>query len=143
LSQTVHLKRGLFVLEYCNQKILIQGISPYTTGILKNKDRSLWVFIPITGDKEIRTLHDFPSSIILKLKDIKISHTGLEAFESETKERVSLYTTNSSDNIKKLVQHNARVLALEAKDSAPSLQYMAELKRTVGKAVAGFLYEDW
>lgn len=130
-------------MEYCNQKILIQGLRPYTTGILKNKDKSLWVFIPITGDKEIRTLHDFPSPIILKLEDIKISHTGLEAIESENKERVSLYITNSTENIEKLAQHNARVLALEAKDSALSLQCMAALKHTVGKAIAGFLYEDW
>jgi hypothetical protein len=143
LNQTEHFTKGLFILEYKNQKILIQGLRPYTTGILKNKNKSLWVFIPITGDKEIRTLNDFPSPIILKLEDVKISHTGLEAIESETKERVSLYITNSSDNIEKLKQHIIRLEALESKDSGQSLEYMALLKHTIGKAISDFLYEDW
>lgn len=143
LSQTEHFTKGLFVLDYRNRKILIQGLRPYTTGILKNKGTSLWVFIPITGDKKIRTLHDFPSSLILKLENIKISNTGLEAIESDTKERVTLNITNSADNIEKLAQHNDRVADLEAKDPAPSLAYMAQLKHTLSKAIAGFLYEDW
>lgn len=143
LQQSRHLVKGLFILEYNNTKILVSGARPYTAGILNNAGKSLWVFMPIAGDKVIRNTADLPAAILLKLEDPEINGKGLNAAVSETKETVRLTATENAENIEKFSLHNMRIADTEKASPQMSLEYIAVLKRKIAGAVADFLYEDW
>lgn len=143
LQQCEHLVNGLFILDDGNKKILICSARPYTTGIIKNLNKSLWVFIPITGNKEINESSDLPKALILTLEDVYISANGLSAIDSSTKQSISIIETHKFENIEKLVSHNARLSTLEVILPGISLEYMANLKHSITKEIASFLYEDW
>lgn len=143
LKQCEHLLNGLFILDDGNKKILICAARPYTTGIMKNSGKSLWVFIPISGNKEINASSDLPKALILTLEDVYIGANGLSAIESSTKKSISITVTDKFENIEKLVSHNARLNTLEAILPGISLEYMANLKHSISKEIASFLYEDW
>lgn len=143
LKKCEHLLYGQFILDDGNKKILICAARPYTTGITKNVGKSLWVFIPISSNKEIIASSDFPKAIILTLEDVYISANGLSAIESSTKKSISITATDKFENIEKFNGHNARLNALEVGFPGISLEYMANLKHSITKEIASFLYEDW
>lgn len=143
LQQCEHLVNGLFILDDGNKKILISSVRPYTTGIIKNSGKSLWVFIPITGNKEINESSDLPNALIITLEDVCISANGLYAIDSSTKQTISITPTDKFENIEKLISHNARLNALEVILPDLILEYMANLKHSISKEIASFLYEDW
>ncbi len=143
LKQSEHLVKGLFVLEYKNTKILIYGVRPFTTGIINNLGKSLWVFIPITGAKIIQQVNDFPPSLILKLENVEIDEKGLNAIDAETKEAIQLTVTENAENVEKFNLHNKRIGEMEKISPDISLEYMAMLNHKTAKEIANFLYEDW
>lgn len=143
LQQCEHLVNGLFILDDGNKKILICSVRPYTTGIIKNSGKSLWVFVPITGNKEINESSDLPNALIITLENVCNSQNGLSAIDSSTKQCISVTVTDKFENIEKLVSHNARLNALEVILPGISLEYMANLKHSITKEIASFLYEDW
>lgn len=143
LQQCEHLVNGLFILDDGNKKILISSVRPYTTGIIKNSDKSLWVFIPITGNKEINESSDLPNALIVTLENICISANGLSALDSSTKQTISITATDKFENIEKLISHNVRLNALPVILPGISLEYLASLKHSIAKAIGSFLYEDW
>jgi hypothetical protein len=73
LQQSEHLVKGLFILEFNKRKILIYAARPFTTGIINNFGKSLWIFIPILGSNVIQHSTDFPAPIILKLENVEIN----------------------------------------------------------------------
>lgn len=143
LQQSEHLVKGLFILEYKNTKILISGARPFTTGIINNLGKSLWVFIPIIGNKIIQQVNDFPPSLILKLENGEINEKGLNAIDAETKEVIQLRATENVENIEKFNLHNKRIAEIEKISPNISSQYTAMLKHKITKEIANFLYEDW
>lgn len=143
LQQSKHLEKGLFILEYKNTKILISGARPFTTGIINNLGKSLWVFIPIVGSKIIQQLSDFPNPIILKLENVEIIDKGLKAIDTSTQELIQLTSTEKAENIEKLKLHNQIISEVENESPNLSLEYMAILKHKTVKEIANFLYEDW
>lgn len=143
LQQSGHLVKGAFILEYKTQKILIYGAKPFTAGIMNNLGRSLWVFIPIAGDRMIRQANDFPPSVILRLENVEINEKGLSAIDAETKEAVRLTVTEKTENAEKFNLHSERVAEIEKVSPDISLEYMAMLNHKTGNAIADFLYEDW
>jgi hypothetical protein len=143
LKKCEHLLYGQFILDDGIKKILICAARPYTTGITKNVGKSLWVFIPISSNKEIIASSDFPKAIILTLEDLYISANGLSAIESSTEKSITINATDKFENIEKFNGHNARLNALEVGFPGISLEYMANLKHSITKEIASFLYEDW
>jgi hypothetical protein len=143
LQQSEHLVKGLFILEYKTQKILIYGAKPFTTGIINNLGKSLWVFIPITGDKIIQHVNDFPASLILKLENVQINEKGLNAIDAVTKEVIQLTVTENAENVEKFNLHNKRIAEIEKISPNISLEYMSMLKHETAKEISDFLYEDW
>ncbi|SEB02028.1 hypothetical protein SAMN05443667_11594 [Flavobacterium gillisiae] len=143
LQQSEHLLNGLFILDDGNKKILICSARPYTTGIMQNLGKSLWVFIPITGNKEIKESKDLPNALILTLEDLHFNKNGLSAIDSSTKQSISLIVTDKFENGEKLVNHNLRINEIEAILPDIILEYMAKLKHSIAKEIGSFLYEDW
>lgn len=143
LQQSEHLVKGLFVLDYKNTKILLSGARPFSTGIINNLGKSLWVFIPITGNKIIQQVNDFPSSLILKLENVEINEKGLKAIDAETKEVIQLTITENAENVEKFNLHNNRIAEIEKISPDISLEYMSMLKHKTTKEIADFLYKDW
>lgn len=143
LQQSEHLVKGLFILEYRNTKILISGARPFTTGIISNIGKSLWVFTPIIGNKIIQHVNDFPASLILKLENVQTNEKGLNAIDSVTKEVIQLTVTENVENVKKFNLHNKRIAEIEKISPNISLEYMSMLKHETAKEISDFLYEDW
>ena len=143
LQQSEHLVKGLFILEYKKTKILISGARPFITGIINNLGKSLWVFIPITGNEIIQQVNDFPPSLILKLENVKINNEGLNAIDAETKEVIQLTATENVENVEKFNLHNRRIAEIEKISLNISSEYMAMLKHKTAVAIANFLYQDW
>lgn len=143
LQQSEHLAKGLFILEYENTKILIYGARPFTTGIINNLGKSLWVFIPIIGNKILQQLNDFPNSLILKLENVEINEKGLIATDADSKEVIQLTATENVENVKKLNLHNKRIAELEKISPNVSLEYITMLNHKIAKEIANFLHEDW
>ena len=143
LNQSEHFENGFFILEYQNKKILVRGAKPYTSGIFKLTGQSLWVFIPITGEKDIEKSSDLPKSFILRLENVIIDETCLLATCPTTTEQIKLIDTSKPENIEKFIQHDKRIELLEAKTSTVSLEYMAMLHHNILKEVSSFLYDDW
>ncbi|MFD2938553.1 hypothetical protein [Flavobacterium notoginsengisoli] len=143
LQQSEHLVKGLFILEYKTQKILIYGAKLFATGIINNLGKSLWVFIPITGDKIIKHVNDFPASLILKLENVQINEKGLNAIDAITKEVIQLTVTENAENVEKFNLHNKRIAEIEKISPNISLEYMSMLKHETAKEISDFLYEDW
>lgn len=143
LQQSKHLEKGLFILEYKTQKILIFGVKPFATGIINNSNKSLWVFIPITGNKIIQQVNDFPPSLILKLENVEINEKGLKATDTETNEVIQLTITENAENVEKFNLHNKRITEIEKISPDISLEYMSMLKHKTTKEIADFLYKDW
>jgi hypothetical protein len=143
LKQSEHLINGFFVLEHDDKRILVAHARPFTTGIIKNLGQSLWVFIPITGEKSIEKNSDLPKAFILKLENLQINKSGLSATDSTTKKSINLTTTDNFENLKKFTVHDSRIRALEIESQDISREYMAILKHETNKGIANFLYEDW
>lgn len=143
LRQSEHLVNGFFVLEHDDKRILVAHARPFTTGIIKNLGQSLWVFIPIIGDKIIEKTSDLPKAFILKLENLQINKTGLSAIDSATKKPIKLTTTDNFENLEKFILHNSRIKDLEIESQNISREYMAMLKHKTNKEIAVFLYEDW
>lgn len=143
LQQSEHLVKGLFILDYKNTKILLSGARAFSTGIINNSGKSLWVFIPITGDKIIQQVNDFPPSLILKLENLEINEIGLKAIDAETKEVIQLTITDNAENVEKFNLHNKRIAEIEKISPDISLEYMSMLKQKTTKEIADFLYKDW
>lgn len=143
LQQCEHLVNRLFILDDGNKKILICSARPYTTGIMKNSGKSLWVFIPITGNKEISESSDLPNALILTLENLQITENSLSAIDSSTKQSISITVTDKFENIEKHISHNARLNASEVILPGITLEYLANLKHSITKEIASFLYEDW
>jgi len=143
LRQSEHLLKGFFILDYNDKQILISAARPFTTGIIKNRGQSLWVFIPISDDRIIEKTSDLPDSLIIKLENIQITETGLSAKDSNTKKLVNLNTTEKFENVAKFILHDAKIRTLEVESTNISREYMALLKHKTNKEIANFLYEDW
>lgn len=143
LEESEYLIKGHFVLEYNDERILICAARPFTTGIIKNKGQSLWVFIPISGDRIIEKTSDLPNALILKLENIKITAIGISAVDSTTKKSVNIIKTDKFENVAKFILHETRLKTLEVKAPDISTEYMAMLKHKTSKEIANFLYEDW
>ncbi len=143
LQKSNHLLKGNFVLEYKNTKVLIYGARPFSTGIINNLGKTLWVFIPITGNKIIEKSSDFPNSLILKLENIEISEKGLNAIDAETNEVVRLTVTENVENVEKFNLHNIRITEIEKLSPNISLEYMTMLKQKTVKEIVNFIYDDW
>lgn len=77
------------------------------------------------------------------MEDVYISANGLSAIDSSTKQSISITVTHKFENIEKLTSHNERLNALEVILPSFSLEYMANLKHSIAKEIACFLYEDW
>jgi len=143
LKKSSHLLNGKFILEYNNKKFLISNTRVFTTGIIKNSNQSLWVFIPITGNKEILKSSDFPKSFILKLENVKINENGLVATEFNSKDIITLIETDKAENIQKFTDHNQRISTLENVCPEISKEYMILLQHNITKEITNFIYEDW
>jgi hypothetical protein len=143
LSKSTFLDNGLFILEYQSKKILIQGAKPYCVGMLNTKNKSVWAFIPITGDKEINDVTDLPNPIILLLENIEFTSNGLYAIDSQDNQIITLLTTNKAENIKMLEAHRIRIFNLESLSKDTSSLYMALLKYDVQKKISDLLYKSW
>lgn len=143
LQQSEHLANGLFILNDGNKKILIFSVRPYTTGIMKNSGKSLWVFAPITGNKDINEISDLPKVLILTLEDLHINKDTLSAVDSNTKQSISLIVTNKFENIEKLKNHNLRINTMGVNFPDIGNEYMANQKHSIIKEISNFLHEDW
>lgn len=134
-----HLRKGLFILDYQDKRILIFSAHPYSIGTMNCTGQSLWVFRPVSGEKNINKANDLPNSFILRLEKVEITNDGLSAIESVSKNAISLISTDKPENVNKLIDHNNRILL------SPSIseKYIANLKNLLFKEIGNLLYDDW
>jgi len=139
-SESEHLKKGLFILEYKSNLYLIWSMIPYTSSINNGVEKSFWVFHPVYGEKQIKELSDFPSPFKLNLMNLKIYENGLSASESETNEIIEIRSTNNVELIEKYDLHNKQMIdiGLDLKQ-----KYWLILENELNKGVTEFIYNTW
>lgn len=136
-TESEHLKKGLFVMEYNSNRYLIWSMIPYTSSNNDGVEKSFWVFHPVYGEKQIKEISDFPNPIKLNLKNLKINKDGLSASVIETNETINITATKTKENIDKYELHNEQMfnLNLDLKE-----KYWFVLESELNKGVTEFIY---
>lgn len=111
-SQSKHLQKGLYILEYQHSKLLIESALPVAIGGNSDTLSSLWVFHPVLS-RFSKTKDDYKLTypIILSLKEVKIEKSGISAKELHSNDLVELVITEKKENIRKQENFKKQVYA--------------------------------
>lgn len=136
-TESEHLKKGLYIMEYNSNRYLIWSMIPYTSSNRDGIEKSFWVFHPVYGQKQIKKVSDFPNPFKLNLKNLKINKNGLSASVIETNETITITETKVKENIDKYKLHNEQMinLNLDLKE-----KYWIVLESELNKGVTEFIY---
>ncbi len=137
-TQSEHLKKGLFVLEYQNKRYLMWSVIPHTYCITNDSEKSFWVFHPV-GNKPIKKDSDFLYPLMLNLKNVEVEENGLTATIIETNEVINIATTNNEINKKSLEKHNFHMTEINL--NLKQL-YQAVIESEISKRITEFTYNQ-
>lgn len=132
-----HLKKGLFVMKYKGQRILIWSIVPYSCSINSNNEKSFWVFHPVYKIKMIDDVIDFPDPLMLSLKNVKIMKNGMNAMIIESNEIITINETVNEVDKKSYKNHLIQMIEIQLNLKQI---YWGFLERKIKEAIADFLY---
>lgn len=140
-EESLHLKKGLFILEYNEKKYLIWSIIPYSTNLeFNDKLESFWVLHPVYGTKKIENISQFPDPFILNLKNIKISENDMVANIVNGEKKINVARTDNIENIEKLKRHQLQMIDI---DSELKREYWVLLESEINKKMTEFIYQSW
>ena len=137
VKESIHLKKGLFIMEYNRNKYLVWSMQPYTALLKDGLEQSFWVFHPVFGVNKIESVSDFPEPFKLNLKNLEITNDGLSATIIETEETINITKTDKIENIAKYEFHlkQMRDLNLDLEHD-----YTLILQSDINKAITNFIY---
>jgi hypothetical protein len=134
-------KKGLFILEYNENKYLIYSAFPYSGCKNGAKVISYWCFYPV--------LKNFPqkldeisitSPICLYLKDVNVLKNNMTGNIINNNEIIKLYPTDNSDNLQTYSTFKAQVATA---DPGVLDMYNQLLDEEISKGIIRFMYDEF